>query len=69
MDEQLRLDRQSGNLAALEGAFALLVAHVATAGALNKTAFIADLHQLSELPDRDADVQRAEQRLIRMLEI
>ncbi|MCY1562919.1 hypothetical protein D9M68_1003830 [compost metagenome] len=69
MDEQLRLDRQSGSLATLEGAFTLLVAHLAKAGALNKTAFIADLHQLSELPGRDVDIQRAEQRLIRMLEI
>lgn len=67
MNEQERLDRQSGNLAALEGALALLVEHLARGGLLNKTAYITDLHRLSELPGKDADVQRAEQRLLRVL--
>jgi hypothetical protein len=67
MDGQERLDRQGGNLAALEGALALMVEHLAKAGTLNKTAFITDLRRLSELPGKDVDIQRAEQRLIRML--
>ncbi|MDE9812418.1 hypothetical protein ACUS6W_17895 [Pseudomonas aeruginosa] len=62
-----RLDLQAGSLAALEGAFALLVGHLANAGALNRTAFMADLHQLSELPGKEAEIQLAEQRLLRML--
>ncbi|WP_073673052.1 hypothetical protein [Pseudomonas aeruginosa] len=67
MAEQERLDRQGGNLAALEGALALLVEHLAQVGVLNKTAYITDLRRLAELPDKDADIQRAEQRLIRVL--
>lgn len=67
MDEQERLDRQGGNLAALEGAFALLVEHLAKAGALNKGAFIADLQRLSERPGKDVEVLTAEQRILRTL--
>ncbi|MDH0894382.1 MULTISPECIES: hypothetical protein [unclassified Pseudomonas] len=68
MDEQERLDRQAGSLAALEGAFAVLVEHLAMAGVVKTTALIADLRRLSELPGKDADIQRAEHRLLRMLE-
>lgn len=67
MEAQERLDRQAGNLAALEGALALLVEHLAKVGVLNKTAYITDLRRLSEQPGKDADIQRAEQRLIQVL--
>lgn len=67
MQEQMRLDRQGGNLAALEGALALLVEHLAKAGAVSKTAFIADLQRLSELPEKDQETLTAELRLLRML--
>lgn len=67
MDTQERLDRQAGSLAALEGAFALLVEHLARGGALSKEVYITDLHRLSELPGKDADIQRAEQRIAGML--
>lgn len=68
MTEQERLDKQAGNLAALEGAFTVLAEHLAKIGVLNKTELIADLRHLSELPGKDADTQQAEQRLIRMLQ-
>lgn len=69
MDEQERLDRQGGNLAALEAAFALLVEHLAKAKvkALNKTVFIADLQRLTELPEKDQETLTAELRLLRMV--
>lgn len=67
MDTQERLDRQAGSLAALEGAFALLVERLARGGVLSKEVYITDLHRLSELPGKDADIQRAEQRIAGML--
>lgn len=67
MDEQERLDRQGGNLAALESAFALLVEHLAKAGALNKSAFITDLQYLADLPHKDPETLTAEQRILRTL--
>lgn len=68
MDTQERLDRQAGSLAALEGAFALLIEHLARARVLSKEAFITDLHRLSKLPGKDADIQRAELRIAGMLQ-
>ena len=67
MNEQERLDRQGGNLAALEGAFALLVGHLTKTGAVNKTALSADLQRLSELPGKDQETMTAELRLLRMI--
>ncbi|WP_405119194.1 hypothetical protein [Pseudomonas leptonychotis] len=67
MNEQERLDKQGGNLAALEGAFALLVGHLAKAGVVNRTALMADLQRLSALPEKDPETLTAEQRLLRML--
>lgn len=68
MGSQERLDRQAGNLAALEGAFALLVEHLAKAGALDRAAYITDLRRLSELPEKAELVQQAELRLLRMIQ-
>lgn len=68
MDTQERLDRHTGNLAALETAFALLVRHLELQGGVDRQAFIADLRQLAGQPEKDADVLLAEQRLLRMLQ-
>jgi hypothetical protein len=67
MDEHERLDRQGGNLAALEGAFALLVEHLAKAGALNMPAFITDLQYVADLSPKDPETLAAEQRILRTL--
>ncbi|HII2941681.1 TPA: hypothetical protein ACY17N_004676 [Pseudomonas aeruginosa] len=67
MTEVERLDRQAGSVAALEGAFALLVEHVSRAGALNKSAFMGDLQRLAEQPKADEVVCLAERRLLRMV--
>lgn len=67
MGSQERLDRQAGNLAALETAFALLVEHTAMAGSLNKEAFMADLRMLVEQRGVDEDVRLAEERMLRTL--
>lgn len=67
MDEQERLDKQGGNLAALEGAFALLIEHLAKADALNMPAFITDLQYLADLPQKDLETLKAEQRILRTL--
>lgn len=69
MSEQERLDKQAGTLAALEGAFALLVEHLAKAGAIDRTAYITDLRRLSELPEKAEPVQQAELRLLRMIQV
>lgn len=69
MDEQERLDKQAGTLAALEGAFALLVEHLAKASAVDRTAYITDLRRLSELPEKAEPVQQAELRLLRMIQV
>lgn len=69
MTEAERLDRQAGSVAALEGAFALLVEHVARAGALNKAAFMGDLQRLAEQPNASNVVCLAEKRLLRMLAV
>ncbi|TXI34342.1 MAG: hypothetical protein E6Q69_04060 [Aquipseudomonas alcaligenes] len=69
MDEQERLNNQAGSLAALEGAFALLVEHLAKAGAVDRAAYITDLRRLSELPGKAEPVQRAELRLLRMIQV
>lgn len=68
MGSQERLDRHAGNLAALEGAFALLVEHLAKVGALDRVAYITDLRRLSELPEKAELVQQAELRLLRMIQ-
>ncbi|MDH4869838.1 hypothetical protein [Pseudomonas sp. BN515] len=69
METHERLDRHAGSLAALEGAFALLVQHLSSTGALSRPAFMADLTRLSNLPDKDGAVRLAEQRLLRTLEV
>ena len=69
MTEAERLDRQAGSVAALEGAFALLVEHVARAGALNKAAFMGDLQRLAEQSDTSNVVCLAEKRLLRMMAV
>lgn len=68
MDAQKRLDLQGGNLAALEGAFALLVEHLAKVGSLNMPAFITDLQYLADLPQKDPETLAAEQRILRTLQ-
>lgn len=68
MGSQERLDRQAGNLAALETAFALLVRRLGLNGGIDRQAFIADLQQLAEQPAKEPDVLLAEQRLLRMLQ-
>lgn len=67
MDTQERLDRHTGSLVALETALILLVKHMELRTGLDRQAFMADLQQLSEQPEKDADVFRAEQRMLRML--
>lgn len=67
MDTQERLDRHTGSLVALETALVLLVQHMELRTGLDRQAFIADLQQLSERPEKDADVLRAEQRILRLL--
>lgn len=67
MDTQERLDRHTGNLAALETAFALLVKHLELREGLSRHAFIADLQQLADQPEKDTDVHLTEQRLLRVL--
>lgn len=67
MDTQERLDRHTGSLVALETALVLLVKHMELRTGLDRQAFIADLQQLSERPEKDADVLRAEQRMLRLL--
>lgn len=69
MDEQERLDKQAGTLAALEGAVALLVEHLARAGAVDRVAYITDLRRLAELPGKPEPVQQAELRLLRMIQV
>lgn len=69
MDEQERLDKQAGTLAALEGAVALLVEHLATTGAVDRAAYITDLRRLAELPGKAEPVQQAELRLLRMIQV
>ncbi len=68
MGEQERLDKQAGTLAALEGAVALLVEHLARAGAVDREAYITDLRRLAELPGKAEPVQQAELRLLRMIQ-
>lgn len=68
MGSQERLDRQAGNLAALETAFALLVRRLELQGGVDRQAFIADLQQLAEQPAKEPDVLLAEQRLLRMMQ-
>lgn len=67
MDTQERLDRHTGSLVALETALVLLVKHMELRTGLDRQAFMADLQQLSEQLEKDADVFRAEQRMLRML--
>ena len=67
MEAQKRLDRHTGNLAALETAFALLVLHVERRVGLDRQVFMGDLQQLSEQPEKDMDVRRAERRMLRLL--
>ena len=69
MDEQEQLDKQAGTLAAMEGAFALLVEQLAKAGAVDRAAYITDLRRLSELPEKAEPVQQAELRLLRMIQV
>lgn len=67
MTEAEKLDRQAGSIAALEGAFALLVEHVARAGVLNKAALMGDIQRLVEQPSASRVVCLAERRLLRMM--
>lgn len=67
MDTQERLDRHAGDLRTLTAAFALLVEHLGTSGALSKPAFINDLQRLSEHAENDPETRAADQRLLRTL--
>jgi len=63
------MDKQAARLAVLEGAFALLVEHLAKGGALDKAMLMADLQRLSDLPGRDVSLLQADQRLLGMLRL
>ncbi len=68
MEVETRLNLHTGSLVALETAFSLLVKHLELAGQVDRCALIGDLQLLSAMAAKDADVQRAELRLIRTLE-
>ena len=68
MNMQDRLDRHTGNLAALEATLALLLMHMEQAGTMNLATFMTDLRRLGEQPEKDADALRAERRLLQALE-
>lgn len=67
LDEQL--NRHANELAALQGALALLVAHLAKAGTIDKAAYITDLRYLVELPENEEPLRRAGHKLRRMIEV
>ena len=68
MNMQDRLDRHTGNLAALEATMALVLMHMERAGAMRLATFMDDLRRLGEQPGKDADALLAERRLLQVLE-
>lgn len=62
-----RLDKVTGNLAAIEAAFMLLALRLARSELLCMDGLIDDLDMLASVPCKDPDIEQAELRMITTL--
>jgi hypothetical protein len=63
-----RLDRITGNLAAVESAFMLLALRLSKQKILSLDELIGDMDLLAQVPGKDLDIAQAEQRMIDTLQ-